>query len=184
MKKYLKSLLFFSLLIIVLSFKDNNCDCDYRCNVKTLSDLEVKKINWTPKNTTIKTLKKIIQPYPVDDKKFDKKIRFGYEFNVYQFNCRIDQIMKSDNGDYVLIMSDLRDTTNKIVGKIPNPKCDYVSKSSFVKSFNSVRNDLDELNSDNIKFSNYTVTGVYYFDEVYGIQIYPIMDIIKSWEKY
>lgn len=162
----------------------NTCDCDYRCNVKSLSDLESKKINWTAKNTTIKALKNLTQQYPIDNKKFDKKVRFGYEFNVYQFNCIINNIMKNSNGEYVLVMVDVKDTTNKIIGKVPNPDCDYVIKSSFVKSFKSIRNDLDALNNDNIKNSNYTVTGVYFYDESFGIQIYPIMDVIKSFSKY
>lgn len=201
MKQKKKINIFFdysNLLLFILSFslpilfaysftvkkQNNNCDCDYRCNVKVLSDLEAKKINWTPKNTNIKTLKTLNQQYPINDKKFDKKIRFGYEYNVYQFNCRIKQLMKNKNGDYVLIMSDLKDTSVKIIGKIPNPECDYVSKSSFIKSFKSIRNDLDALDNDNIQTSNFTITGVYFNDDTYGVQIYPIMDIIKLYNKY
>ena len=93
----------------VLSF-DNDCGTE-RLDVRTLTDKEAKLIKWIPITTSVKGLTKLVQPFPVEEKKkkkgtpvFDKSKRFGYEFNIYSVQCKIREFRKEDDGDYHLVL--------------------------------------------------------------------------------
>jgi len=188
MKKYLKSLLVLSVLIIVFGFK-NDCGGKERWSVKILTDKESSKIYWLPKHTTVKALTELVQPYPVNNKKFDRSVRFGYEFNVYEVYCKIRQYIREDDGDYHLVLVDLSDTTLTMVGEIPNPDCDSVSKSKYAKGFRETRNEFEKhiLPKGKVSTETFIITGVCFFDFIHGqkgvakngVEIHPIMDLVK-----
>lgn len=192
MKKHLISL-FLLLTLVFISFKDD-CGGKQRWNVKILADKEASKINWLPKHTTIKDLTKLVQPYPIDDKKFNKNIRFGYEFNVYEITCKIREYIKEEDGDYHLVLVDSKDTTFTMVGEMPNPDCDSTKNSKFVKSFREVRTEFEKyiLPKGKVMDIKFTIIGICFFDKVHGqkgvaqngVELHPIMDLTKSFEKY
>ena len=163
---------------------------DNRSAVKTLTDKEAANINWTPKGTTIKSLSKLVQGFP-KDKKFDKQIRFGYEFNVYEIKCRITGFRKDDQGDYHLVLMDLTDSTSTIVGQILNPDSPGLAGSQYMGSFKNTREEFElfMLPRNKVMDNIYTITGVCFFDlhhEVGSapnlVEIHPIMDIITDFK--
>jgi hypothetical protein len=171
------------------------CECDYRCMVKSLSDAESSKISWTPKTTNVKALSNLVQNFPIEDDKhkkghheikIDKSLRFGFEFNVYEFSCKVKKIVKEESGDYVIHISDIKDSTVTIIGRVPNPECDYVKKSSFINSFKTVRADIDKmLNSEKgINNSTFVITGICFFNENSKAEICPVMDFVKAFRNY
>lgn len=188
LKNILKIILAAIILIIIFGFKDD-CGGKQRWSVKILTDKESSKINWTPKHTIIKYLTQLEQPFPIDDKKFNKNIRFGYEFNVYEIICTVKEYIKEDDGDYHLVLVDISDTTMTMVGEIPNPQCDSTKKSNFINAFTIVRNDFEKYASDKekLKSMRFLITGVCFFDKIHGqkgaakngVELHPIMDIIK-----
>jgi len=189
MNKHLKSLLLL-IIISLLSFR-NDCGGKQRWDVKTLSDKESNKIVWIPKYTTVKALTKLIQSYPVDDKKFNKDIRFGYEFYVYEINCKIKEYIKEEDGDYHLVLVDLKDTTSTMIGEILNPECDSLKNSKFIKSYREVRSEFEKyiLPKGKVEDIKFAIIGVCFFDKIHsqkgvapnGVELHPIMDLIKSY---
>ena len=161
-----------------------------RWDVKTLSDKESAGIKWSAVNTSVKAMSQLIQPFPVKDKKFDKKIRFGYEFNVYELKCRIREFRKEDDGDYHLVLVDINDTTCTIVGEIINPDCPEISNSKYLGAFKNTREEFElfKLPKNQVMDGIYTVTGVCFFDFKHnqlgvapnGVEIHPIMDIVTE----
>ena len=188
MKKHLKSLIVLSVLIIVFGFK-NDCGGKERWSVKILTDKESSKIYWLPKSTTVKSLTALIQPYPINDKKFDKSIRFGYEFYVFEVMCKIKEYIKEEDGDYHLVLVDLKDSTSTIVGEMPNPNCDSVKQSKHAKGFRETRTEFEKyiLPKGKVSTATFIITGVCFFDKVHGqkggakngIELHPIMDFVR-----
>lgn len=175
------------IFFLSVSFK-KDCGVD-RWNVKTLSDKESVNIKWTPIRTTVKSLSQIIRTYPID-KTIDKKIRFGYEFNVYEIRCRIKEYRKEDDGDYHLVLVDLKDTTSTIVGEVVNPLCVDIKKNNFFSTFVSAREEFEKITiaHNKVKSGTYTIIGVCFFDKIHnqlgvapnGIELHPIMDIVQD----
>lgn len=188
MKNLQKLLLAFAILLTICSFVfGDHCGIDRR-DVKSLLDKEAAKIKWTPKNHTVKYLSKLIQvPFPAKDKKFNKKIRYGNEFNVYEIKCRIREFRKEDDGDYHLVLVDLNDTTITIVGEIIDPNCPDLSGSQYMGAFKNIREEFElfKLPKNKVMEGVYTITGVCFYDKLHGqlgisangIELHPIMDI-------
>lgn len=188
----MKNTVFITLSIISILLTSFKQDCGKeRWDVKNLSDKEAKSIKWTPIRTTVKSLSQLKQEYPVNDKTFNKKIRFGYEFNIYEIKCRIREYRKEDDGDYHLVLVDLKDTTSTIVGEIVNPLCTDISKNNnYLNTFISTRSEFEKMKiaHNKVKSGTYTVIGVCFFDKIHGqlgvapngVELHPIMDIVQD----
>jgi hypothetical protein len=168
-----------AIILILAAFKQ---DCGgYRWDVKTLSDKESKFIKWTPVKTNVKSLSQTVQVYPVD-KNFNKSVRFGNEFNIYELKCRIKKYEKDESGNYNLTLVDLKDTSSVITGIIINPLCTNISKSNnFLGTFISTRSEFEKMtiSQDKVKSGTYTLIGVY-FSENSQIKLCPVMDLIQD----
>lgn len=173
-----------------IKLPDGSCGAERR-DVKALLDKESSKIKWGTNKTTVKAMSKLVQLFP-KDKKFDKKIRFGYEFNVYELKCRIREFRKEEDGDYHLVLMDINDTTCTIVGEIVNPECPDLVGSQYMGAFKNTREEFEmfKLPKNKVMEGVYTITGVCFFDFVHGqlgvapngVEIHPIMDIVTDFK--
>ena len=172
-------------VVLTAFLPGDNCGKERR-EVKALLDKEAAKIKWTSKRTSVKAMSKLVQVFP-KDKKFDKKIRYGFEYNVYELKCRIREFRKEDDGDYHLVLVDLNDTTITIVGEIINPECPDLANSQYLGAFKNTREEFElfKLPKNKVMQGVYTITGVCFFDFVHGqlgisangVEVHPIMDI-------
>ena len=153
----------------------NNNDRD---DVRLLKDAEYKKIDWTPKEVTVSYLSSFVQPYP-KDKSFNKNIRFGYEFNCYQLTCLIKSYSIDNDGDYNLVLMDIRDTSKTIKAELVNPKNNsQAKKSNFANSFSQTIIEFNKyLKIDStLSYASFNVIGVAFFNSENKIELSPLMD--------
>lgn len=163
-----------------------------RREVKALLDKDASQIKWTPITSNIKTLVSFVQPFPVKDKKFNKNVRFGYEFNVYEIKCKIREFRKEDDGDYHLVLVDINDSTRTMIGEILNPECPDLLNSQYTSALNNAREEFEmfKLPKNKVMEGIYTITGVCFFDHIHGqlgvapngVEIHPIMDIVTDFK--
>jgi hypothetical protein len=164
------------ILIFFSSFK-LNYDLKDRTPVRLLKDAESKKIDWTPKTVSISYLSAFVQNYP-KEKSFNKNIRFGYEFNCYEVNCLVKSYSIDSDGDYNLVLMDIRDTSKTIKAELVNPENSQAKKSDFVNSFSQTMIDFNKyLKKDStLSYASFNVIGVAFFNSDNKIELSPLMD--------
>lgn len=186
MNRLIKILIIITSSIFFAAQTDNpSCGIE-RVKIKTCSDTDAVRINKKPRKTSIKTLSKKIAP-----EKVGKNLpRTGIEFKTYIIKAKIIYWKKEEDGDYHLILQDLKDTTLTIIGEIPNPNCNEVKNGIFHKEIESSRKSFDsfKLTRNRIKTGIYTISGVAFFDKKHGqkgtaengIELHPILSIQKE----
>ena len=157
-----------------------------RWDVKTLTDVNESNVNYTPINTTIKTLVNI----PFQQTLEKNTPRFVIELNTYSIRCHIREYKLSDDGDYHLVLEDLSDPSITMIGEIPDPYCSSVNQSKHISEFTKARNDFQNslLVTGQVDTSVYLITGPVFYDKVHGqlgaapdaIEIHPILSIIRK----
>jgi hypothetical protein len=161
-------------LFFLSSFNLFNND---RNDVRLLKDAEYKKINWTPKKVTVSYLSEFAQPYP-KEKSFNKNIRFGYEFNCYELTCLVKSYTIDADGDYNLVLIDIRDTSKTINAELVNPENNIqAKKSNFVNSFYQTLSEFNKyIKIDStLSYASFNVIGVAFFNSN-KIELSPLMD--------
>jgi hypothetical protein len=150
-----------------------------RDDVRLLKDAEYKKIDWTPKKVTVSYLSSFIQiPFP-KDKSFNKNIRFGYEFNCYELTCLIKSYTIDADGDYNLVLADIRDTSKTIKAELVNPENNsQAKKSNFANSFSQTMIEFNKyIKIDStLLYASFNVIGVAFFNSDNKIELSPLMD--------
>jgi hypothetical protein len=176
------------LLLVVLAFvSQEECGGNERWDVKTLQDSLAHKINFTPKQTTVGNLTTLRHVEKVGN----HTERFGNEFVCYQIDCRIREYRLEEDGDYHLVLVDMKDSSKTIIGEIPDFNCEKVKTSKFIKNFIDARVTFQKyiLPKHGVKDGVYTITGVCFYDKIHGqlgvckdngLELHPIMDIIKQ----
>lgn len=162
-------------LFFLSSFNLFNNDRD---DVRLLKDAEYKKIDWTPKKVTVSYLSSFVQPYP-KDKSFNKNIRFAYEFNCYELTCLIKSYSIDNDGDYNLILADIRDTSKTIKAELVNPENNsQARKSNFANSFSQTMIEFNKyIKIDStLSYASFNVIGVAFFNSEDKIELSPLMD--------
>ena len=162
-------------LFFLSSFNLFNND---RNDVRLLKDAEYKKINWTPKKVTVSYLSEFAQPYP-KEKSFNKNIRFGYEFNCYELTCLVKSYTIDADGDYNLVLIDIRDTSKTINAELVNPENNIqAKKSNFVNSFYQTLSEFNKyIKIDStLSYASFNVIGVAFFNSNNKIELSPLMD--------
>jgi hypothetical protein len=162
-------------IFFLSSFNLFNNDRD---DVRLLKDAEYKKIDWTPKEVTVSYLSSFVQPYP-KDKSFNKNIRFGYEFNCYELTCLIKSYSIDNDGDYNLVLMDIRDTLKTIKAELVNPENNsQAKKSNFANSFSQTIIEFNKyLKIDStLSYASFKVIGVAFFNSDNKIELSPLMD--------
>ena len=184
LKRLFYSILFISItgtsvipaLFFLSSFQLFNNDRD---DIRLLKDAEYKKIDWTPKKVTVSYLSSFIQiPFP-KEKSFNKNIRFGYEFNCYELNCFVKSYTIDADGDYNLVLADIRDTSKTIKAELVNPENNsQAKKSDFVNSFSQTIIEFNKyLKKDStLSYASFNVIGVAFFNSDNKIELSPLMD--------
>ena len=165
------------ILIFFSSFKLND-DLKDRTPVRLLKDAESKKIYWTPKTVSISYLSAFVQNYP-KEKSFNKNIRFGYEFNCYELTCLVKSYSIDADGDYNLVLMDIRDTSKTINAELVNPESNsQAKKSNFVNSFSQTMIEFNKyLKKDStLSYASFNVIGVAFFNSDNKIELSPLMD--------
>jgi len=162
-----------------------SCGVD-RIKVKSCSDSDAVKINSTPRKTSIKTLTSKSAP----DKISKKLPRTGLEFKTYKIQAKITYWNTQEDGDFHLVLQDLKDSTLTMIGEIPDPNCDEVKNGIFFKQIESARKsfNLIKWTKNRVLPGIYNITGVAFFDKVHGqkgvakngIELHPILSIEKE----
>lgn len=182
----------FKILIIATSSiffaaQTENPSCGIeRVKIKTCSDSDAVDINIKPRSTSIKTL--ISKEAP---KKISKNLpRTGIEFKTYKIRAKITYWNIQEDGDFHLVLRDLKDSTLTIIGEIPDPNCDEVKNGIFYKEIEAARKsfNLIKLTRNRVKAGTYIITGVAFFDKIHGqkgvakngIELHPILSIDKE----
>ena len=190
----MKNIIYNSLIILsfLVSFSfstatdDVTCGGDERWDVKTLTDADAKKVNFKADTVTVDYLIKI-QP----DRKIGNKLsRFGVEFKTFVVVCGIREYRREDDGDYHLVLYDLKDTNKTMIGEIPLTFCSSVSKSKYAKKFEQSADYFEQKVMDKkykTKKGVYKIYGPAFYDKKHGqlglapngIEIHPILSIKK-----
>jgi hypothetical protein len=126
-----------SLYIILYSFFStaSNCGGQERWDIKTLTDKDVKTVNFTPKPATVSMMVKL--------KTFVAKRstpRQNVEKQVYRVRAIVKDYFKEADGDIHVVLQDINNPNITMIAELPDPNCDRVSSSlyepQFVKSKN------------------------------------------------
>lgn len=190
MNKIIYTSLIILSFIISLSFSTNvddvTCGGDERWDVKTLTDVDVKKVDFKADTVSVDYLIKI-QP----DRKISNKLpRFGIEFKSYVVVCGVREYRREEDGDYHLVLYDIKDTAKTMIGEIPLTFCSSVAKSKYAKKFEQATDYFEEKMIDKkykVKKGVYKIYGVAFYDKKHGqlglapngIEIHPILSIKK-----
>jgi hypothetical protein len=165
--------------------KDDDCGVA-RWDVKTLTDTKVKNVNFKPKRSSIRKLGEIKVPVTI----LNNTPRLPAECNTYIITCRITQWRLEEDGDYHLVLVDIKDSTKTMVGEIPDPECEVMADCPKLTEITYARNDFYakyKLPKHKVEPGTYQVTGVFFFDRKHnqlgmapnGAELHPIIGIKK-----
>ncbi len=168
-------------LILVTSKSWAKCGV-YRWSIKTGSDQDISKIDFTKsQSTTIENLVNLTAP-----KNLPQSNRLApTETEVYQIQTTLLEINQTDDSDYHLLIAD--SSGHQMIAEIPDPKC-VASNSTAKAQIQSARAYIDQ----KIRVTNkpqkvnipVSVAGVGFFDmphaqgaAVNGIELHPVLNI-------
>src|ERR1700747_2379007 len=96
--------------------QDVNCGGQERWDVKTLSDSAATKVNFTPIQSSAPALRLLVPSQKIGN----NTKRFDTEFFTYTIQCKVREYRIEEDGDTHLVLMDVSDTTQTIIGEIPN----------------------------------------------------------------
>lgn len=186
----------YAFLIVLLFLSNNSCvkqetkapECGgkSRWDVKTLSDKEEARINYTPVYTKIENL---VLTNPSNKVGNDTR-RFDIEFNTYSLECRILKYILEDDGDYHVVLSGIKDPSKTLIAEIPDPTCNTVQISKHNNIFIEVRKSFENswLHTTRQDTQIFIITGVAFYDIIHnqfgvapnGIEIHPVLSFKKK----
>jgi len=182
-----KSVLFLITFFAVMTafILDGPCGGIDRWSVKTLTDTGAVHVDFKPIQSSISTLIKL---YP--GKKIGNSTpRFGIEYKTYTIICTIREYRTEADGDKHLVLVNANDSTQTMIGEIPNLMCDTIHKNSFRPMYDSCLVEFKKYTMKNYKVrqGKYQITGVAFFDRIHGqigvapngIELHPILSFKK-----
>jgi hypothetical protein len=152
-----------------------------RWSVKVLTDASASLVNYTPKLTTLDSLVHIATSPNASAPRMA-----GIEFQAYTITCKITIKKNEDDSDYHLV---LQDSTETMVGEVPNPVCAVAASSTHVDEYIAARNwvnmNIGILPNSGVNLPPLKVTGVAFVDVPHGqtgaapnqMEIHPILNI-------
>jgi hypothetical protein len=152
-----------------------------RWAVKVLTDPDASQVNFTPVFTTIDSLVHI----PTNPSSTAPRVQ-GIEFQTYRIKCRITIKKNEDDNDYHLV---LQDSTQTMVGEVPDPVCSAAASSAHVDEYLAARRwvlfNIGYNPNPIVNLPYVYVTGVAFVDVFHGqtgaspnqMEIHPILNI-------
>ena len=110
----------------------------------------------------------------------------GIEFQSYTVKCKITIKKNEDDNDYHLV---LKDSTETMIGEVPDPVCSAAASSAHVDEYIAARNWVNSnIGIDpvpNVNIAPVDITGVAFVDPPHGqtgrapngMEIHPILNI-------
>src|ERR1035437_1710532 len=155
-----------------------------RWAIKVLTDPSAPLVNYTPILTTIDSLIHI----PTSPDQNAPRMQ-GIEFQSYTVKCKITIKKNEDDNDYHLV---LKDSTETMIGEVPDPVCSAAASSAHVDEYIAARNWVNSnIGIDpvpNVNIAPVDITGVAFVDPPHGqngrapngMEIHPILNIHYS----
>lgn len=151
-----------------------------RWSVKTLSDADRNKVDFTPKEATVGWLTSQDRPTqsPADQ-------RIGpIETQTYKVRARLINYAREADGDFHIVIADVEDPSKTMIAEIPSPDCAGACASGHVEEFQKARAVIMGL-SEQVPRVTVVVTGVGFFDFLHGqagappngIELHPVLKI-------
>lgn len=173
------------LIFILLDSFQEPCGGYDRFDVKTCQDKEASMIHLKTINTTISQLRLKWSPVKIAS----NTPRLLQEMQTYTVDCRIVKYLAENDGDYHLVLADLKDGST-LVAEMPNPLCSMVQKSKFINQFTNARTELLKYaKGGKVKDGVYRIKGVLFFDQThsknptgnapFSTELHPILSFKK-----
>jgi hypothetical protein len=151
-----------------------------RWSVKTLSDADHNKVDFTPKEATVGWL--ISQEHP-SQSPADSRIG-PIETQTYKVRARLISYKPEEDGDFHIVIADVEDPSKTMIAEIPSPACAGACASGHVEEFRKASAVIMGL-SDQVSRGAVVVTGVGFFDFPHGqtgaapngIELHPVLKI-------
>ena len=154
-----------------------------RWSVKTLSDADRDKVDFTPEEATVGWLVSQERPAqaPADQ-------RIGpIETQAYKVRARLISYKPEQDADFHIVIADVEDPGKTMIAEIPSPDCAGACASAHVEEFRRARAVIMEL-SNQASNVNVVVTGVGFFDFSHGqtgaapngIELHPVLKIERE----
>ena len=184
----LSTLLSALLLLTSETYKtvDSPCGGIERWDVKTLTDKDSSKINFTPIESTVSDLIETKVPF---EKIGNNSPRTGNEFNVYSITVHITFYKYEADKDIHIVVCDLNDKNKTMICEIPDATCPQIKSSSHVKEIEEVAKEFLSFKktAHSIQEGTYVLTGVGFYDKLHGqtglapngIELHPLLSIKK-----
>lgn len=156
------------------------CGGEERWDVKTLTDTEGRSLNL---NSATPTTIADIADLDVDFNPKHTPERQPMETKLYTIECDIVKVIKEDDEDLHLVLSDDGET---MVGEIVCPFCDEAAQSGRKKIYSAVFKFFNPFRKKSAyKQHRWSVTGVAFVDFAHGqsgmlpncVELHPIVDI-------
>jgi outer membrane biosynthesis protein TonB len=158
-----------------------------RWPVKTLSDLDVGLVNFTPQDSTVDTLRALPQPGSLpNDNRIAPTEETTFRLTAYALEMKLE-----DDHDIHLVIADLSNSADTMIVEFPDPACDGAAQSTHKAEMASARQQFIDLfgQPSASHFTNIntiiTLTGVGFFDFLHGqtgvapngIELHPALSI-------
>lgn len=157
-----------------------------RWPVKTLSDPNAKEVNFTPKSTTVSTLRSRSAPKVTSS---TPRIA-GVETTTYKVRAKLLKYALEDDHDIHLVISSPSNTSKTMIVESPDPSCPGVRDSIKKTAIGRARSAISAAcGSPSTHFHDLegtaTITGVDFFDVKHptpqtgvapnGIELHPVL---------
>lgn len=147
-----------------------------RWAVKTLTDLDAKRVKFAPVNTTVGKLAAI----PIHEIRYPEDSRIEpEELNVYRLQARLIEVRREKDRDLHLILADVEQPEVRIIAEIPAPEC--ANGSGHQDEFRQARETIRFISRNSVV----EVVGVGFFDYLHdakggaknGIELHPVLRV-------
>jgi hypothetical protein len=158
-----------------------------RWPVKTLSDLDVGLVNFTPQDSTVDTLRALTKPASLPN---DNRIA-PTEETTFRLTAHVEQMKLEDDHDIHLVIADLSSASDTMIVEFPDVACDGAAQSAYKSQMAAARQQFVNLfgqpSASHFTTISGTVvmTGVGFFDFLHGqtgvapngIELHPALSI-------
>ena len=153
--------------------------------MKTLSDRDATRVNFTPVLTTVSDLTSHATHCEAGP---DQRV-YDEEFQTYEVTGRLEIVRVEDDRDYHVVLSDLVDRSITMITEVVEPACEGAVSSPFVSMLKEARTAFLNLFAGSMASSLvgrvFRVRGVGFYDFNHGqigrarncIELHPVIRI-------